>query len=541
MNVQRRRGFTLVELIVGMAVSSILLLTMGSTVFLAMRVMPSPAKDPQSSIMAGQIMDQMAEELETALSVTQLTATSIAFTVPPRGSDTNPERICYSWSGTPGAPLTRQYNGGAVVTIAPSVNLFSLTPSSGSVQETYPGIATESGTASLLVDCTSASGLNNNQIKSTQNLGQYFKPTVGSTVCGWRATSVQFMAEKGSSPAAALVQMQLSNASLLPTGTIIEQSTLTQSMLSTSSYTWQSLGLTQEPRMAAGSAVCLVLAYQSGSQSAAVVETDNNAGELQSNDQGIWQWQNNNALYSQLYGKLTTSSSSQYCNASYLTTVGIQLQPSATTVPLRTSAAMVNHPELLSTRWELTFNQNPTTLDVNGDGLLDWVVDGGGTFNMASLAANSWTTSGTFLDTSPANNFATTTVVDLRWQNTTTTGNGAVFSINALRSGATCAPVVVYLDLQSDGTQTLTVNEQPTAGNLQNLITIPGLPSGLVDLHLIIDPVSKGICVRVNNVYYGTYPLTLVSTGSSSTFASIGASSNSTAVFTYARIRVLNQ
>ena len=202
---------------------------------------------------------------------------------------------------------------------------------------------------------------------------------------------------------------------------------------------------------------------------------------------------------------------------------------------------MVNHPELLSTRWELTFNQNPTALDVNGDGLLDWVVDGGGTFNMASLAANSWTTSGTFLDTSPANSFATTTVVDLRWQNTTTTGNGAVFSINALRSGSTCAPVVVYLDLQADGTQTLTVNEQLTAGSLQNLITIPGLPSGLVDLHLIIDPVSKGICVRVNNVYYGTYPLMLVSTGSSSTFASIGASSNSTAVFTYARIRVLNQ
>ena len=112
---------------------------------------------------------------------------------------------------------TRQYNGGTVVTIAPSVNLFSLTPSSSSVQETYPGIATESGTASLLVDCTSVSNLNKSQIQSNQNLGQYFKPTVGSTVCGWRATSVQFMAEKqNNSPGTALVQMQPCNASLLP-------------------------------------------------------------------------------------------------------------------------------------------------------------------------------------------------------------------------------------------------------------------------------------------------------------------------------------
>jgi hypothetical protein len=223
--------------------------------------------------------------------------------------------------------------------------------------------------------------------------------------------------------------------------------------------------------------------------------------------------------------------------------MGIQLQLSPTVAPLQTSAAMLNHPELLSTKWELTFNQNPTTVDVNGDGILDWVVDGGGTFNTASLGTSgalSWTTRGTFLDTAPANNFATTTVVDLMWQCTTLGGNGATFVINALRSGSTCASFVVYLALQADGTQTLTVNQLTASGSTQNLITIPGLPSSVVTLHLIIDPVSKGICVKANSVYYGTFPLTLVSTSNSNAFASIGAS-GSTAVFTYARIRVLNQ
>ena len=534
-----RTGYTLVELIVGMAVSSILLLSMGSTVFLAMRAIPNPQKDPQASILAGQIVDQITEELETALSVTQLTATTIAFTVPARGSDTIPERICYSWSGTHGGPLTRQYNGGTVVTIAPSVNLFALTPSSTSVQETYPSVATESTSATLLASCTGTSGLGDDNVQSNQSLGQYFKPVVGSGVCAWQATSVQFMAKQVSGTGTTLVQMQPSNATLTPTGSINEQSTLPSA---SSTYSWKSFSLTQEPNMAAGSGICLVLQDQTGNPSV-TVEQVSGAGQLQANGGGNWSYNANNALYSQLYGKLTTSSSSQYCNAGYLTTMGIQLQLSPAAAPLQTSAAMLNHPELLATKWELTFNQNPTTVDVNGDGILDWVVDGGGTFNTASLGTSgalSWTTNGTVLDTAPANNFATTTVVDLRWQNTSTSGNGAMFSINALRSGSTCAPVVVYLDLQADGTQTLTVSEQIASGTLQNLITIPGLPGSLIDLHLIIDPVSQGICVKANSVYYGTFPLSLVSTSNKNAFASIGASGG-TAVFTYARIRVLQQ
>ena len=538
---RRRHGHTLVELIVGMAVSSLLLLSMGATVFLAMRAMPNPQKDPQASIVAGQIIDQITEELETALSVTQLTATTIAFTVPARGSDTNPERICYSWSGRGpsgcGGPLTRQYNGGAVVTIVPSVNLFALTPSSVSVQETYPSVATSTA-AALLVSCTGTSGLGDDNVQTTQSLGQYFKPVVGSGVYAWQATSVQFMAKQVSGTGTTLVQMQPANATLTPNGVVNEQSTLPGA---SSAYTWESFSLAKEPVMAAGSGTCLVLLDKTGNPSL-TVEQVSGAGQLQTNG-GSWSYNANNALYSQLYGTLLTCSSSQYTSASYLTTMGIQLQLSPAAALLQTSAAMLNHPELLATRWELTFAQNPTIIDVNGDGILDWVESGGGTFNAASLGTSGdlgWTTNGTFLDTAPANNFATTTVVDLRWQNTTTGGNGATFSINALNSGSTSAPLLVYLALQADGTQTLSVNEQLASGSLQNLITIPGLPSAPIDLHMIIAPSPQGICVRVNNVYYGTFPLTLVPIANSAAYASLGAS-GSTAVFTYARIRVLNQ
>jgi prepilin-type N-terminal cleavage/methylation domain-containing protein len=531
-------GYTLMELVVGMALASILLLGMASTAFVASHAMPNSEQDPEASIKAGQIMDQIAEELGSALSVTQLTATSVTFTVAARNGDPIPERICYSWSGTPGGPLTRQYDGGEVLTLAASVNLFSLTPASTSVQTTYPSIATESTVPSLLVSYAGTVGLGNTNVQANNSAGQYFNPPLGAGVYAWRPTSVQFMAKTGSSPGVTLVQIQPGNANLVPNGAINEQQTLTNTMMS-ASYAWQSFNLTQESPIAPGGSVCLVLQDQTGYTSA-TVETIGESGLLSGNNAGQWSYQSGHALYCQLYGTLTTSSSTQYVNSSYLTSIGIQLQVVPAASLLRTSVGMLNHPELLSTEWVLNFQQNPTAIDVNGDGILDWVVAGGGSFNTASLVNETWTTTGTVLDTNPGCNFATTTVVDLTCQNTTVGGNGATFTITALSSGATCAPLYAYLALQSDGTQTLTVGEQIAMGSNKVLIVIPGLPNALLAINLIIAPSPAGVSVTINGVQYGTFPISLVSSAGMNNFATIG-SSGSTANFTYARIRSLLQ
>jgi prepilin-type N-terminal cleavage/methylation domain-containing protein len=533
-----KAGYTLVELVVGMALACILLMGMGSTVFVASHAVPNPEQDPQASIAAGKIVDQLAEELGSALSVTQLTATSVAFTVAARNGDPIPERICYAWSGTPGGPLTRQYNGGTAVTLIPSVNLFGLTPASASVQTTYPSVGIESTSASLLVDYSTGPTGWPAAVPLFQSIGQYFQPTLGSGVYAWRPTSVKFMIQKGAAPAMNIVALCPGNANLVPNSTVNEQYNLTDTMLSYS-YAWQTFNLTNENPMAAGGSVCLTIADSWGWPSSAYLETTMSNGQLKYNN-GVWTSYSGASLYCQLYGTLTTCSSSQYVNSSYLTSIGIQLQIAPTTSLLRTSAAMLNHPELLSTKWELNFQQNPTTIDVNGDGIMDWVVDGGGTFNMASLGNTTWTTSGAILDTNPACNFATTTVIDLTCQNATVGGNGATFSINALQSGSTCAPLYAYLTLQADGTQTLTVGQQIASGSNKVLITIPGLPNGLLAINLIIAPSPAGISVTINGVQYGTFPISLVSSSGRNTFASIGAS-GSTANFTYARIRVLQQ
>ena len=93
----RRHAFTLLELTVGSLVSSILMVGLGSTIYIATR-----AGDPD----VGSLRDcqessaaafDITAELQFAQSFTERTATSVAFTVADRNGDTNPETIRYAW------------------------------------------------------------------------------------------------------------------------------------------------------------------------------------------------------------------------------------------------------------------------------------------------------------------------------------------------------------------------------------------------------------------------------------------------------------
>ena len=63
-----------------------------------------------------QALVELLADLEFALAFSEKTDHALTFTVPDRDGDFISETIRYAWSGTPGDPLTRQYNGGAVAT-----------------------------------------------------------------------------------------------------------------------------------------------------------------------------------------------------------------------------------------------------------------------------------------------------------------------------------------------------------------------------------------------------------------------------------------
>ena len=371
-------------------------------------------------------------------------------------------------------------------------------------------------------------------------MGQYFTLTLPAGSYAWRPTRVQLMVKKNSSPGTSLVQLRPASINLAPANTVLEQYSLLDSQMTTT-YAWKSYNFTTIDPLPSGGAICLTVQHQTGSKAVTVQSTSTVAGLQKTGDSGTsWDYDNGKCLVSQLFGKLTRSGGTQSVNSKYLTSMTVALQMTATTPTIQSSTVLLNHPEMLSTKWELQFNQNPTTTDGNGDGTGDWVVNGGGAFNMASIVNGVWQTSSTLLNTNPGNDFNKTTIVDLKFNNTTVGGNGATFAINAFRSGFSCAPILANLRKQTNGTQTLTISTKLNDTTPKTLLNITGLSSQPINLHLIINPSTSSVGIVVNDVQQGTYVVTPFASADGTRVVSIGGN-GSTAEFSYARIRVLEE
>ena len=131
-----RRGVTLAELIVSLFVMSILAGGMVSAVLIATNAVPDTDDPTQAVLDARAVVDQIAGDLLTAQVFTERIATALEFTIPDRNADLAPETVRYAWSGTPGDPLTWQYNGGTVVNLVQDVREFDLSYSTRTVTTT---------------------------------------------------------------------------------------------------------------------------------------------------------------------------------------------------------------------------------------------------------------------------------------------------------------------------------------------------------------------------------------------------------------------
>ena len=119
-----RTAYTLVELVVSIAVTGILMAGLTSTLFVASRGVS--VEGPSRATLTGSSAAQdVLGDLQQSIAFTERTATAATFTVADRDGDAAPETIRYAWSGTPGDPLTRQCDG-LVVNLIEDVQEFQL-------------------------------------------------------------------------------------------------------------------------------------------------------------------------------------------------------------------------------------------------------------------------------------------------------------------------------------------------------------------------------------------------------------------------------
>jgi prepilin-type N-terminal cleavage/methylation domain-containing protein len=220
-----RRGFTLVELVVGMAITSVLMGAMAGAVLISTSGLNMATSAATSGSQAADAADAIARDLTLATSFTERTATAVTFTVPDRNSDNQSETIRYAWSGRANDPLTRQFNNNAVVNLATGVQRLNF-----SYLYRTMGLATTNQSREQLLMCHVASAggtYNTYDVDKNHWCAQYFYPSLPANTTAWNITRVRLVLQAGTLPLSNfMVDIRTADASKKPTGSVVQSISL---------------------------------------------------------------------------------------------------------------------------------------------------------------------------------------------------------------------------------------------------------------------------------------------------------------------------
>lgn len=121
------RGYTMIELVVSLSIMSVLMGSMVLTIWVAAGSIDDVSSPVARITSANDVLEEITSELGLALTFNERTPHSVSFTVPDRDDDGLRETVRYAWSGVPGDPVSREYNGHRPVAIVEDVHHFDLT------------------------------------------------------------------------------------------------------------------------------------------------------------------------------------------------------------------------------------------------------------------------------------------------------------------------------------------------------------------------------------------------------------------------------
>lgn len=154
-------GYTLIELLMASAASTLLMGGLASALLISGKTMTADGPASSDANRAGLVLGQVTRDLRHALRFSERTATATTFAVPDRTGDGKPDTIRYSWSGVVDAPLTYQLNGDAPLSVLDNVKQFRLS----GLTRAIPGAALDMPTASTVTYEAFAEGKSNSDIQ----------------------------------------------------------------------------------------------------------------------------------------------------------------------------------------------------------------------------------------------------------------------------------------------------------------------------------------------------------------------------------------
>jgi hypothetical protein len=532
------------EVVAAMVASTILLAGLASVMMIGRQIAFTPSA-PGHRTDAARVVNELAADLRFATLVIEQSPYVLDFVVADRNGDGVAERIRYQWSGTAGDPLTRSLGGATPTTVLESVQEFQITPTLQSSTTTLT--TTRESSEVVLAGNAGVVGSVPRGISTTEFSAQQINPATflsaaPANATGWNATRIEFFAQKVGIYAGTLV-VQLRPAgdpNNGPTNHALGQVSIPEANLS-ASFNWN-LATFSSPVTGLQLHRRYVIAFSGlgGSTYDAQLYVNDLAasGVLESSDAGAsWQYMSSRQMYYRLYGTYSTPGTSSDVVRQYANHVRVMLRTGDQAhARIDARVPLINSPELLSEYWRLDYDDDPTTIDANGDGTLDWTMAGGDTFDEDTIVDGVWDVSGA-LESRPLNDFVNNTTVEVRCRNTTQGGNGAVVRIHADRQAGLHAPIFTHLQLQADNTQTLTLYGKSSDATSVQLFRRQQLPNDFVRIRFTIVPASNVVNLQINDEDQGTFTYPTYSPSSNDRFVTFYADT-SAARFDYVDVRV---
>ncbi|MBL8811340.1 MAG: prepilin-type N-terminal cleavage/methylation domain-containing protein [Planctomycetaceae bacterium] len=534
----RRAGFTLAELLVSVTVAGILLVGLGSALTMVTRSM-RPDASAAVTLDAARAIRLLEDDLRFSSHVLSRSATSVKLLTTDADQNGNPDVVEYNWSGTSGASLTRTVNGGTAVAVCADVVDFALEfLNDGESRAVLTSSA--AGGEVLLQSHTSTSNMTWHTVGYSDAYGQLIQPssfTGTAALTGsdeWKITRVDYYAKRETYDSATYrFDLDLAGDDGLPSHEHLYQATLDPSVAS-STGGWYSVAVSDCPWIDATQPVTLTLTYLDDSNRLMIVESSaSGASGMLTTDESATEWlrpSHNRSLLYRVYGmKRTKAHSDESVSVRRLMFANIRLATSALVAqPLHAGAELMNRPFDTTHKALTNFSNWSLTDDSNSDGSVDWNVSATSSPSTSTVASGLWTASSQSLQLNGSIAAGSTVQTHVVCRDTSSaTGGIQIRMAVPTTSSSSSVSSLLMLELQSDGSQTLTVYEEASTNVYAKAAQYRSLVSGLQDIHCVMNTSSQTLHVWVNGVWMGAHRIGLISSPSVTATVQIQAGASS--------------
>ncbi|MEM9915021.1 MAG: prepilin-type N-terminal cleavage/methylation domain-containing protein [Planctomycetota bacterium] len=510
---RRGSGFSLIEMVVSLAVVSVLLVGMTSAVVLASRSLPSSESTAAATVETARGLHQLRDDLRAAVEIPVFSETSVTLHLPDRDGDGHPEVVTYAWAGTPGsfsvaanpAPLTRTENGNAAVVLIDQIQDFNLDYIGGTRDAVFPGPLSESAEVLLSsFDHNEVSDPGDNDLEHNNPFAAQITPDLPAGVDQYMVTRVLLYSRAhGHANSDYSVQIRPMNGDE-PADTATESVMMQESDLTTS-YEWVETAFSNAGPFGSGEDFAIVLEHESAN-SAGQFYYDNTATKnliRSSNGGDTWIYSNNDRLTHYAYGTYETVSDDWTYTTQHVTDINVTVvhatDPATTH---RLNVLLPNAPQAEGKLWLADFNADPTTLDGDHDGAADW--QDAGTFDAANLSGGRWAATDTLRSAPDGVTLDQPFSVDAWIQDTTDNGEGGGFRVRFDRDGSTQAYVSIEVELISSGQIVRMLTKDASGVGLTwHFQTQPAGQS--VNVALAVDPDNDTVGLSIDGEVVGSF------------------------------------